>query len=295
MELLLIVESAANTLRLIVEFLQSEPCRCREMLAFTLFILSCGVSLSDITDDEPWASILLVLPTGLLIIELLVIRAYSYAVLAFLLSVTSQQVLRIDFILVLGYAAQLIVANQRSNTLRILSTASLLFAATSDSLYTRRLAVVVALEFNSWAMERYMLPWRIPSGSACCNYATRFALGFFIGAHITSGSAEQVLLRRNPGFLESFRGFAIHGSRAHLRFSPRPLGILLAYIEGLQLIPFELTVDGHVISLRVLWFDRCVVIDTINWSRADDDESFAAASRFPVRRIFAGLLLRMNE
>ena len=139
-----------------------------------------------------------------------------------------------------------------------------------------------------------MVPWRIPgSKTACCNFPTRFAIGFFIGVHITAG--KNVYTRPNPQWLaETFKGIAIHDGRAYLRYNTNPLGILLAYLEGLQLLPFHLTVrDDTLVDVSLIWSDRVYTVDLRDWNLADEDAAFSAASRFPFRRVLAGLAIRL--
>ena len=296
---LVFLESVTNTVRLLFEFVMTEECACREMLAFTALLLATSVSIAQPFDDSSWlADVVDILPSIVLVLQLFVVRAYTYGIFLATVLLALGDTLRLDWVLVVGYAAQLAVMKQRSHMLRIAATGTLLYACVADlNDDNRRLVSLVGLELASWAMERYMLPWRVPaSQTARCNVGCRFALGFFVGVHLTSGK-ETVYLRpsSHDTMTYSILGIAVHGKDAYLRYSTRPMGVLLAYLEGLQIIPYRMTyyADEHTVCVQLLWIECLVKIPLQDWSRASPEISFSAASRFPARRILVGLLLRL--
>ena len=77
--------------------------------------------------------------------------------------------------------AQLFTLRAASNVLRVLALTALFASANASSLVNAKVLAALAMELASWSTERYLLPWRLPAGDACCGYAARFAIGFFIG------------------------------------------------------------------------------------------------------------------
>ena len=292
--LMVAAESWLNTCRVIIEFYQTEPCnQCYNILTFAFFILSASLNVYHPDVSGFWADAVIWLPTIAGVVELCAVELYAYASVLFFLSILLTP-LRIDLLMILIFGAQLRVRTKRSNILRTAAIASLLFSCVTHSSTLKRLSAIVANELGTWATERYMVPWRIRgSKTACCNFSTRFAIGFFIGVHITAGTG--VYLRPNPRWLaETVKGIAVHDGRAYLRYNTNPLGILLAYVEGLQLLPFTLVVrDDTFVDVSFFWSDRVYSIDLREWAVADEDLAFSAASRFPFRRVLAGLAIRL--
>lgn len=297
---LVFLESATHCARLVTEYALTDARPRLETVSFTALLLCAAVAIAGPFDAGTWtAAVVDALPVAALVGQLCVVRAFAYAALLAAVVLALQTPLRLDWVLLIGYAAQLTVAKQRSHVLRAAATGALLYACTTNvGASYRRVVALVGLELTSWALERYMLPWRVPaSRTACCNHACRFALGFFVGVHVTSGQEAHVLLRP-AGHLwltRSVLGIAIHGDDAYVRYSTRPLGVLLAYVEGLQVIPVRLRVDADARELRVqvAWVDALARFDLADWAPAPRAASFAAASRFPARRLLVGLLLRL--
>ena len=197
-----------------------------------------------------------------------------------------------------------------SNVLRVCALTAFFFAQyASDATYERYLCVL-GMELASWATERYLLPWRIRGAEQCCNYGFRFFLGFVIGVHVVDSRYEKTMLRIPNSTLPTVRGLAIYGDRAFLRYSARPLGVLLAYCEGLNIVPIRIFRDStHRDRFNVYVYGsiRLMDLDTSKWHLTegreagveeeenddDDAEALCAASRFPFRRVLVGVLFRM--
>ena len=147
--------------------------------------------------------------------------------------------------------AQLFTLRAASNVLRVMALTALFASANASSLVNAKVLAALAMELASWSTERYLMPWRLPAGDACCGYAARFAIGFFIGVHYTDARAEApCLLLRDEGArrarLPTLRGVAVHGGesrKASLRYEATPLGTLLAYAEGLGVFASRLEVE----------------------------------------------------
>ena len=212
---------------------------------------------------------------------------------------------------------QLRVPSSRSNILRALSLGFLYAAAFAVTEDAARYLCFVGVEFASWATERYMLPWRVASAAHWGNAVGRFLLGFVVGVHIVdprSGAEELLLRTRDTAPLPTLRGVACYpGGVVHLRYTASPLGVLLAYVEGLQLLPLRFCAcapDTITVFLFGVWD-----VDTQGWTKvarraaptaeavpvgegsiartSHDDIAFACSSRFPFRRILLGFFLRM--
>jgi len=266
------------------------------------------------------------LPTLLFLLQCTVSRIYAYALVGIVGVAAAQAPIRIDWLLVAFFAAQLCTPTRRANVLRTAATAAFLAAATRPATWQRHYLAIVGNELAAWATERYMLPWCAPAASTriCCGTTGQFALGFFVGVYMSSGRESTLLLRPDHARAH-IRGVALYGERAYLRYAPTTMGVLLAYLEGLQLLPFWFTVrssdappaDGacataategaqaprppRVLHLHVACFSSLLVValdDPVAPWRPPEcarrpSLNFACASRFPFRRLLAGLLLRL--
>lgn len=208
-------------------------------------------------------------------------------------------------VLVLAYTyLQLHHLRTRSNVLRVTALAALFFAGFAHGGSSARLLCVLGLELSSWATERYMFPWRVPSPpDACGGYNARFLLSFFIGVHVVDVTQERVLVRPRVGgtsltLTHTVRGVAVHGTRAFVRYRCSPMGVLLAYVEGLGLAPWTIQVeddDPHVLRVRVWGGLYALRVHVDRWAPCDaaDEPALLSASRFPFRRLLLGFLLRV--
>jgi len=243
-------------------------------------------------------------PLIVLAIQSVNIGVYEYAsaliVVVALLQTCSSTLT--TYAVVAFFFLQLHAHSERSNFLRILSLWALLFASFVTQIKYARYISVLALELASWATERYMLPWRISEAYKCCNYGWRFIVGFLIGVHALDGNAEEgtlYLRDASTEWLPTVRGLAVYGDRAYVRYRVSPLGLLLAYVEGLNLIPLRICrSETDARTFRVVLFgaahvaDLNILHDDCGWKPCDSYESLFAASRFPFRRIILGVLLR---
>ena len=308
--LILGVESLLHSARLIVEYARELRYRSDvvDVIGFQLFCTALGLRqvvgswLDERVEDNPDVSVpaltlvVCILPSVAFAVELVVMRLFSFAVvLASILLLVDPCVMRVDVSIALFLCLELHGGQLRSNLLRLLALGAFMLSALTSFVWVGRYLAVVGLELSSWATERYMLPWRISSGKGCCGEGFRFLLGFFVGVHIVNGE-EPVLLRpcdrRIWCFPETIRGVSFSGSDVFLRYRASPMGVLFAYLEGLSLVPFRIAQeeDGQVnaffLGVHVLQFS------VVGWKESVRDDAFAAATRFPFRRLLLGVLLR---
>lgn len=217
----------------------------------------------------------------------------------------------------LAYAyLQLRSLRARSNVLRVAALTTLFLATFAVTPPIAVLLCVLGVELASWSTERHMLPWRVPSpADACGGHGPRFLLGFVVGVHVVDASREPRLLRRprgKGGWLEhTVRGVAVHGDTAFVRYRAAPLGALLAYAEGLGVVPLRLEVEragaeeAPIAALRAYAWGGLYVarVDVREWEEEGEEGGrvahgaapsapLLAASRFPFRRLLLGLMLR---
>ena len=309
-----IIESAVHAVRLVVESVvdRSIVRVPVHVIVFELFVLVSCVDLSRIfgaDSDAPTGSLTSDLgqvwcraPFIVLAIQSINVGVYEYAsaliVVVALLQACSSTLT--TYAVVAFFFLQLHAHSERSNFLRILSLWALLFASFATQIKYARYISVLALELASWATERYMLPWRISEAYKCCNYGWRFVV-VVIGVHALDGNAEE---ERCTSAMRQQSGS--HGARAcrvrrscYVRCRVSPLGLLLAYVEGLNLIPLRICrSETDARTFRVVLFgaahvaDLNILHDDCGWKPCDSYESLFAASRFPFRRIILGVLLR---
>ena len=194
---------------------------------------------------------------------------------------------------------QLYSQSMRSNMLRISSLTFLLLASVGGSLAWTRYFSWLAMELGAWATERFMLPWRLSPAKGCSPYMFRFIMGFFVGVHFVDSTRENSLwLRPRDAPFPSVRGFSIYGNRAFIRYRAKPVGVLLAYLEGLGMIPIRFIRHGDESSFRVYFLGALYVyninISNETYTLCSEHESLACASRFPFRRVLAGVLWRLS-
>ena len=305
------VESLLHGTRLIVEHLREVRYRSDavDVIGFQFFCTSValrqviGSWLEERLDDGVDVSgaliaVACVLPSIALAFELVIMRLFSFAVVvSSLLLLVDPCIMRIDVSIVLFLCLELHGGQLRSNLLRLLALLALLVSAYLPSPPSRYVAIL-GLELASWATERYMLPWRITaSETACCGALCRFILGFLVGVHIINGE-EPVLMRpcrRAPFcFPETIRGISVYNGDVFARYRASPMGVLFAYVEGLGLVPYRFCRDDdgrinlYFLGVHLLQFE------TVGWANSSLDDSFAAASRFPFRRLLLGVLLRTS-
>ena len=179
-----------------------------------------------------------------------------------------------------------------SNALRGAATTVLFTSWFIADVDTMRYACVFALELASWATERSMLPWRVREAQTWDSPVVRFFLGFVVGVHMSDATDEHVHpfpFRRVPTIV----GVAVHENRVFLRYRATPLGILLAYLEGI----FARLIHGIVCRDTITFQFTASFLSSrgplTSEHACSSHESFACASRFPVRRIVLGILLRI--
>ena len=213
---------------------------------------------------------------------------------------------------------QMRVLRERSNALRVAALTALFFACFASSHASAALLCVVGVELSSWSTERYMLPWRLDAAPGSCGgYGARFFLGFVVGVHVLDAAQEPRVLWRPPSskwLAWSVRGVAVHGDVAFLRYRAAPLGVLLAYVEGLGVLASRIEVeradrddpDSRVTALRViLWGGLHLLrVECSDWiegknrgprgASATTTTVVVSASRFPLRRLLLGLMLRLE-
>lgn len=298
------IESLLHASRLLVEYVQTDQRDApagQNLLSFQLFCTLTGAHLlvdrASLGASEPLKILACALPSLGLIVLLTTARLYAYAVLlGAMLAYLDPCVVRADVAVVCALAVQMQGGQLRSNLLRVAALLALLVSSLATSLSYARYLAVLALELSSWATERYMLPWRVPAGRVCCGQPCRFLLGFVVGVHIGSGR-EGVRLApysKTTWWSETFRGVAVYGSEAYVRYGGTPSGVLCAYLDGLGLVPYRMIVTGNgTVVLHVVGF-RLVEFDTSAWPEASSADSFAAASRFPFRRLLVGIFLRTS-
>lgn len=294
------LESLLHAARLCVEYTLTYDRQTRDVVAFLLSVVfvSTRIVVGDVVDGGAWETVACALPAAGLVVELAAMGLYSFAVLVVALTgLVDPCFVRLDFAVVALLASELHGGQLRSNMLRLASLLALLVASASTSLTYARYAASVAVELASWATERYMVPWDIPGAKGHCGgYATRFTIGFVIGAHVCNGS-EPVYLRpahARRWLPETLEGLAVREDRAFLRYKASPSGVLCAYIEGMGLVPYRMSVnDDRSVDVYVLGV-HAFHLQTDGWEPSDPERAFVAASRFPFRRLLLGVLLRTS-
>lgn len=296
-------ESLLHNGRLFVEYLTTNETQSLDVLGFLVsVVLIClhnllEPSLDDDTSDLAYR-IVCSLPAISLVVDLSIMRLFSFAVLIVALSaLVNSCLVRPDIATVVLLATELHGGQLRSNMLRLSALLCLLISCLTTSVTYSQYLVVLCLEFTAWSTERYMLPWRLPASQGSCGgFFVRFMIGFVIGVHVCSGR-EPVLLRppRSRKFLpETLEGFSIHDDRAYIRYKASPSGVLCAYLEGLGLVPFRMSVeDQRIINVYIVGV-HAFRMDTTGWEESDSTTSYSCASRFPFRRLLLGVLLRTS-
>lgn len=304
----LVVESIVNGARLLFEYATSGTENLRvDTFLFELFALSALVSSSQVLPIGQVACALPIVAIAFKCAHVAVYEGVAISLLYVLLA--SPCNVRLDVVVMIYIYLQMQGRKSKSNVLRVCALTSFFLAQYGSNLTYVRYLCVLGMELASWATERYLLPWRIHGAEQCCNYGFRFFLGFVIGVHVIDSRYEKTMLRIPNSVLPTIRGIAVYGDRAFLRYSARPLGVLLAYCEGLNLVPIRIFKDSsHDDRFNVYVYGsvRIMDLDVSQWhvtegrgeEAGEDDthgESLCAASRFPFRRILVGVLFRLVQ
>ena len=290
----IVLESAINAFRIIFEMVTSVSERFDlDAALFQFFAATLLISRSQIL---PIGDVACALPVVALGLKSTHVGVYEGTVLATLFILLDSCAARLDAMVLIFLFLQMHGPKSVSNVLRISSLTSFFFAQYASSTLNEKYLCVLGMELASWATERYLLPWRIGGAVQCCNYGFRFFLGFVIGVHILDGRHETMLLRVDNSWIPTIKGIAVYNGRAYIRYAANPLGVLLAYCEGLQLVPIRIFQDAQSAThfhVYIFGSIRIVDIDVGNWSECDSrSEPLAAASRFPFRRVLLGMLIR---
>lgn len=300
--LVLVSESILHSSRLAAEYIITQEDQSQDVIGFlvSFVLVALHIVLEPILRHDAGVGYDIVgaLPAVALILDMCLMRLFSFGtIVAALVALVDPRIVRPDVAIVSLLATELHGGQLRSNMLRLGALMALMISTMSTSITYSRYLCVLGIEFCAWATERYMLPWRLEVGSGSCSkYIIRFFIGFMVGVHVSSGD-EGVYMRpqrERMWFPETIRGFAIHHDRAYLRYKASPSGVLFAYIEGLGLLPFRMSVDKErTIDVYVVGI-HAFHIQTAGWERSTSDESFSCASRFPFRRLLLGILLRTS-
>ena len=190
---------------------------------------------------------------------------------------------------------QLQYVSERSNVLRTISLICLYISPFGANFYYTSVFSILAIEFSSWSTERYMLPWRIPESSNFCTYFVRFFISFVVGVYYVDASKEEeVYVRPSNRYFSTLRGISIYNDRAFIRYKNNPFGTTLAYIQGLVPIQIRWYFSREEERVRAYFLSICVFTFSIkDWSLIENQETMTVASRFPVRRLVQGLLIRL--
>lgn len=301
-----LVESVVHAVRLIIEMYTSvtEPHPRLDVVAFETFAALTCVQIGQLFDQQVWCA----LPLLAVAIQCVVAGVYEYVAVALVVFfVATQCSIPVEWVVVAFTYLSLFVRSDRSNVLRVVSLTALFLAAFGGTLAWRRYIAVVALELASWATERYMMPWKIRGAAQCCSYGFRFFVGFIIGVHLLDGRAEPDLRLRPNQRGRSIAGVSVYGDRAYIRYRATPMGVLLAYVEGLHIVPLRIvrlsTVQPDVPSdedtFRIILVGSVHLydVDITSWRKvrkSDENEvALATCARYPFRRVLLGVLMRI--
>ena len=290
-------ESSLHAVRLLVELgLASTETPTRDVVAFEAFAVAMAWRVAQTFGADD--AVVCLLPWVALAYQCTLTHVYEYVAIALAVGTLSQPCgVHPAWLVVVFSYLQLYTYSARSNALRTFSLIAMFFASFAGSLEYAQYLVALSLELASWATERTMLPWRLDEGRACCTATMRFLLGFVVGIYILDGSAEgDVRVRPEGGRLPTVRGISFVRGKAFLRYRASPLGVALAYIEGLQVIPVRLVGSERspdVYHVHVVGAWHLFDVDTRDWACCAPSEPLVAASRFPFRRLLLGLLLRL--
>lgn len=289
------LEATAHSARLILEGITSNTEVTRSnVLNLQTFVTVIAVRVTGLVTG-PWPCYF---AFACLACQLVLDQLYPLlSVLLIYVSLGAPCEVRNDWIIILFTFLQLSYYSKKSNVLRSMALLTLYTSTYATSATIATYLCVLALELCSWATERYMLPWRLKEAQTYCFYSFRFMLGFVIGVHVVDVSEEeQVLMRPRDdvdAWLPTLGAVSIAGDKVFLRFEPTPTGILLAYLEGLTLFPLRfLRGDGDVVKIFLLSVN-VADFSVQGWQPCTEPTAMAVASRFPVRRLVLGTLLRM--
>lgn len=306
---ILLVESSVNAFRLVLEMLLLDPVP-NNVILFQLFAAANALQVGHIVPlIAENVDLTYIASVSVVALQLAYIGLYEYfatlVTLSLLLyqSTTAERIATL-FVVIFAFS-QLHVLDRRAQLLRCLAFVSLFSATYATTLTNARYTAVLGLELASWASECHMLPWKIEPAYRILTKEVRFFIAFVIGVHILNGCAEEQLLLRpvGRGFLShSVRGLSVIKDRAYVRYSATPMGVLLAHLEGLSIVPFRILrenkVDqahhGKTFSVYIFGSLCVATIDAGEgaWSECHEYVSLVAATRFPFRRILLGLMLQ---
>tara|TARA_Y100000739_G_C20516543_1_gene422067 strand:+ start:730 stop:1065 length:336 start_codon:yes stop_codon:yes gene_type:complete len=111
---------------------------------------------------------------------------------------------------------------------------------------------------------------------------------------VDASKEEEVYVRPPNRYLSTLRGISIYKDRAFARYKNNPLGTMLAYIQGLSPIEVRWYFSREEERVRAYILSICIFTFSVNeWHLIDAPETMTVPSRFPVRRLIQGLLIRL--
>ena len=278
-----------------------------EVLAMGAVTISCILSAFPPTYSEDAASVLEAIPSVAFVLQLWGLTFWAYAAVFVLVVLAMDSYPHEVIVLTLSFVASCHMVDRRSLLIHVASAGTAMIAIVwmerarggDQSLPTT--AAVLSLELAAWAMERHLLPWIVPSKPrGAVRSAFTFLLSLVTGVHFPDASKDPNFLcrpsREREGGHHLVVGVSVLHDRAYLRYRGTLAGWVLAYVEGLALVPVRLrrdtTTDGRTFKVSILCFDGVATVDVSEWEPMRISMTTCAAARFPYRRVLQGLLLR---
>jgi hypothetical protein len=297
----LLVESLVFLTRVNAEVYANQGFRVLARCSAPVFVVAaCLTSASPFTDDEAAVAVLRTLPTVAIVVQLAATEFWEYAAVVVVLTFVQGRFLHEALVLCVSVVVRAHRVDRRSALLHVVYTvcaAAALLLPHDDEL--RPVLTILTLELSSWASERHLLPWTVPTQQiGCVQNIFLFLCSMVSGVHFIDAAQEAERMFWRPGRYNLIAGVAVYGDRAYIRYRGNVVGCLLAYLEGLSILPVRLTpcdADPNTTSFCVSLFflENVSVLHLDAWVRREERVLVCAPGRFPYRRVLQGLILRM--